>query len=164
MQLAMLDWIFVAVLTASLVLGAWRGLIYEVLSVQSWAAAFILAQWFAPGVAAMLPMASASEAMRYAAGFLLVFIAAVFTGGLLAFLVSKLVASVGLRPIDRVLGAGFGLVRGALLLLAITVVVGMTPVKSSTEWRASVGAHTAEVVLAALKPLLPHDFGKYLPS
>ena len=164
MQLATLDWIFVAVILASMVLGVWRGLIYEVLSVMSWAAAFILAQWFAPDVAAMLPMASASEVMRYAAGFLLVFIAAVFTGGLMAFLVSKLVASVGLRPIDRVLGAAFGALRGVLLLLAATVVVGMTPVKNSTEWRASAGARTAELVLASLKPLLPQNFGKYLPS
>jgi membrane protein required for colicin V production len=52
---AVLDWVFVAVLVASLMLGAWRGLVYEVLSVMSWIAAFVLAQWLAPDVAARLP-------------------------------------------------------------------------------------------------------------
>jgi membrane protein required for colicin V production len=115
-------------------------------------------------MAQLLPMASAGESMRYAAGFLVVFVAAVFAGGLVAFLTSKLIASVGLRPIDRVLGAGFGALRGALLLLAATVVVGLTPLKNSADWRASAGVHAAEVVLAALKPIVPQDFGKYLPS
>src|SRR5665647_3332229 len=67
-KMPVLDWIFAAVLFVSLVLGAWRGLIYEVLSVLSWLAAFILAQWFAPDVAQKLPMTGAGEAVRYAAG------------------------------------------------------------------------------------------------
>ena len=78
------DWIFGAVLLASLVLGAWRGLVYEVLSVLSWGAAFVLAQWFAPDVGAQLPMTGATEIIRYAAGFVLVFIATLFTVGLVA--------------------------------------------------------------------------------
>ena len=51
------DWIFLAVLLLSLIVGAWRGLVFEVLSVLSWAVAFVLAQWFAPDVAAHLSMA-----------------------------------------------------------------------------------------------------------
>ena len=42
-----LDWILLAVLLASLLLGAWRGLVYEVLSVLNWVASFVLAQWWA---------------------------------------------------------------------------------------------------------------------
>ena len=40
-----LDWVLLAVLLVSLLLGLWRGLVYEVLSVVSWIAAFVLAQW-----------------------------------------------------------------------------------------------------------------------
>ena len=58
-----LDWIFLGVLLTSLLLGAWRGLVYEVLSVVSWLAAFVLAQWFAPDVAQRLPMASSCIAV-----------------------------------------------------------------------------------------------------
>ena len=158
-----LDWIFVAVLLASLALGAWRGLVYEVLLALSWIVAFVLAQWLGPDVAQMLPMAGATEMIRYAAGFVLVFIAAVFAVGLVAWLVKKLVESVGLRPVDRVLGSVFGLVRGVVLLLAATVVVEMTPLKTSPWWQESTGVGVSTAVLRVLKPVLPGEFGKYLP-
>ena len=62
-----LDWIFLAVLLLSMVIGAWRGLVFEVLSLLTWAAAFVLAQWFAPAAAQWLPMSGATEGIRYAA-------------------------------------------------------------------------------------------------
>ena len=111
--MATLDWIMLTVLAASALLGAWRGLVYEVMSVLGWLASFILAQWFAPQAAALLPMMqNAGESLRYAAGFVLVFVATAFAGGLLAWLTKKLVEAVGMRPVDRTLGAAFGLVRG----------------------------------------------------
>ncbi|MCF8155766.1 MAG: CvpA family protein [Rhodoferax sp.] len=158
-----LDWLFLAVLLISLVVGAWRGLVYELLSVANWIAAFVLAQWFAPTAAQWLPMANATEVVRYATGFVLVFVLSLFAGGLLALLISKLVAAVGLRPVDRVLGAAFGLVRGAILLLAFTVVFSMTPMVKGPLWQESVGAGIATVALQGLKPVLPLEFGKYLP-
>ena len=161
--MAVLDWVFGAVLLASLLLGAWRGLIFEVLSLVTWVAAFILAQWFAPDVAQMLPMSGAGEAVRYAAGFVLTFIAAVFAGGLVAVLVKKLVSVAGLAPADRMLGAVFGLVRGVVVLLALTVVVAMTPLKKSVWWTESIGAGVLGAALKGLKPVLPQEFGKYLP-
>ena len=162
--MAPLDWVMVAVLAASFLLGAWRGLVYEVLSVISWIAAFVLSQWFAPRVAAILPMGQAAEPVRYASGFLLVFIAVVFAGGLLAWLTKKLVQSVGLRPIDRTLGAAFGLLRGAVLLLAMAVVINMTPLKRGEWWTESKGADVSTSSLKALKPVLPERFGQYLPG
>lgn len=162
--LSTLDWLCVGVLLASMLVGAWRGLVVEVLSLVSWAAAFVLAQWWAPDVAAKLPMAGAGEQVRYAAGFVLVFVATLFAGALIGFVISKLLSVVGLGAINRLLGALFGVLRGVILILAATVVVGMTPWKSSPEWQASVAAHWAATALATLKPMLPQEFGKYLPS
>jgi membrane protein required for colicin V production len=162
-MLPILDWVFLAVLLLSLLMGAWRGLVYEVISLATWAAAFVLAQWFAPDVAQKLPMSGTAEPIRYAAGFVLTFIAAVFVGGLLAALIKKLVSAVGLAPMDRVLGAAFGLVRGLVILLAVTVVIAMTPLKASVWWNESMGAGLLNAALKGLKPVLPQDFGKYLP-
>ena len=160
--LAGLDWIFLAVLVASLVLGAWRGLVYEVLSVLGWAVSFYAAQWLAPQVATMLPLQSATEPVRYAVAFVLVFIAALFAAGLLAFLLKKLVEAIGLRPVDRTLGAAFGVLRGLILLLAATVVMNMTALRSSSWWQESRGAPLLEAALRGLKPVLPEQFAKYL--
>ena len=161
--LPVLDWIFIAVLVISLLVGAWRGLVYELLSLANWIVAFVLAQWFAPDMAHYLPLSNATEVVRYAAGFVVVFVIALFAGGLLAFLVGKLVAAVGLRPVDRVLGAAFGLARGVVVLLALTVVGGMTAVVKSPWWQESAGVGVATGVLKGLKPVLPEEFGKYLP-
>jgi membrane protein required for colicin V production len=152
------------VLLASLLLGLWRGLVYEVLSVLNWVAAFVLAQWFAPAVAQWLTMGGSGEKLRYAAGFALVFIASLFAGGLVAWLVKKLVEAVGLRPIDRVLGGLFGLARGAVLVLAVAVVVHLTSWKDSAWWTESVTGGVATSALRGLKPVVPEKFGAFLPA
>jgi membrane protein required for colicin V production len=159
---ATVDWIFLAVLVFSMLLGAWRGLVYEVLSVLGWAVSFYAAQYFAPLVAGWLPLQSSSETVRYAAAFVLVFVAAVFTAGLLAFLLKKLIDAIGLRPVDRTMGAAFGLVRGVILLLATAVVINMTALEKSLWWQASKGAPVLNATLKGLKPVLPEKFANYL--
>ncbi len=164
MSTPVVDYIFAAVLAVSMLLGAWRGLVYEVLSVVNWISAFFLAQWFALDVALMLPMEASSEAVRYAAGFVVVFVVAVFVGSLLARLAQNFFAVVGLQPADRALGAVFGLLRGVAVLFAATVVIGMTPLKTSEVWRESVGVGISLAALRGLQPLLPEEFGRYFPS
>jgi membrane protein required for colicin V production len=51
-----------------------------------------------------------------------------------------------------------------VLLLAATVVIGMSPMKSSAWWQESVGAGMTMTTLKGLKPVLPEEFGRYLPS
>lgn len=156
------DAVLLAVLGLSAVIGLWRGLVYEVLSLAGWVAAFLLAQAYAAEVGSRLPMDGASAPLQLAAGFVLVFIGAVFAAGLVAWLVKKLVASVGLRPVDRLLGAAFGLMRGAVLLLALAVVISMTPLQSQPWWRDSSVASTLTDTLHTLKPLLPASVARYL--
>ena len=162
--MAALDWAVVVVLLASVLLGLLRGLVYEVLSVLNWLAAFLLAQWFAPAAAAWLPMAGGGQAVRYAAGFVLVFIAALIIGGLVAWLVKKLVEAVGLRPVDRALGGVFGLVRGTVAVLVLAVVVHLTGWRNSGWWTESVTGDVATAALRGLKPVVPEKFGAYLPA
>lgn len=161
--MAVLDGVFAGVLVLSLLVGAWRGLVYEVLSLASWVAAFLLAQWFALDAAAWLPLAGADEVIRYAAGFVAVFVVVVFAGGLIGWLVSKLFQAVGLRPADRALGAVFGLLRGLVVLMALGVLVNLSPLKSHPWWQASVTAPWIMAAVKGLKPVLPPELGRYLP-
>jgi len=161
---AVLDWVVIALLAASVLLGLWRGLVYEVLSVLNWIAAFVLAQWLAPRAAALMPLSRAGESVQYAAGFVVVFIAALFAGGLLAWAISKLVAAVGLRPVDRVLGGMFGVVRGLVAVLALAVVVHLAGLGHGPWWTESRTAGVAGAALRGLKPVVPARFGTYLPA
>lgn len=157
------DWVLLTVLLGSTLLGAWRGLVFEVLSVLSWVMAFVVAQWWAHDVALWLPMGTASEGLRHAAAFVLVFVGAVFAGGLVAALLKRLISAVGLRPADRGLGAVFGLARGVLLLVVLALVVSMTPLHTAPDWQTSQSAQWLEVVVQGVRPMLPQALASQLP-
>lgn len=59
--------------------------------------------------------------------------------------------------------AGFGLARGGVLLLAVAVLVGLTPLRDEPWWAASLSAPVLSEALSVLKPVLPQKFGSLLP-
>jgi membrane protein required for colicin V production len=161
--LSAVDWILLAILGLSFLLGIWRGIVQEVLSLVGWVAAFYVSQMYAPMAAAWLPMEGSSQMLRYAAGFVVVFVAVLVGTVLVSALIKKLISAVGLGPLDRLLGSLFGLMRGVVILLAVTVLVGMTPMRETEGWKQAQGAQWLQQFLHVLKPVLPADFGKYLP-
>jgi membrane protein required for colicin V production len=164
MNLATTDWLLCAVLLFSMLLGAWRGLVYELMSLASWVVAFVLAQWLAEDVAQMLPvLTGAADKVRYAAAFVLVFVATLFAAGLVSWLLKKLVESAGLRPVDRALGSVFGVARGVLLLLVATVVIQLLGMAEQPWWREAQGPVWLEIVLKGVQPVLPEALRAYLP-
>jgi len=158
-----LDWIFVIGLLASIGLGVWRGFVYEVLSVLNWLLALVLAQWLGDDVGRLLPISGNAETLSHIGGFVLVFVLSVFLGGVLVWGLPKLLERAGLRPVDRVLGGVFGVLRAIILVLALTVGVLMTPLKSQAWWADSLVADTSIWTLKKLKPVLPASAGRYLP-
>ena len=156
------DWVLLLGLLLSVLLGLWRGLVYEVLSVLGWIAAFVLAQAFADEVGAWLPIDGLSPPLRVAVGFVLVFVIVAFAAGMGAWLVQKLVASVGLRPVDRVLGGAFGLLRGVVILLAVALVMNMTQMQNAAWWADSKVAQVSSATLVEVKPLLPEPVARYI--
>lgn len=164
MSVSLTDWVLLGVLLASMLLGFWRGLVYEVLSLVGWVAAFVVAQWLAPEVVVWLPMIQgAPESVQYAVAFVVVFVVTVFVAGFVSWLIKKLVETVGLRPVDRTLGGVFGLARGVVLLLALTVVLQLTGVARDAWWASAQGPAWLQVILTGLKPLLPQNFVEFLP-
>lgn len=164
MDVALTDWVLLGVLLTSMVVGLWRGLVYEVLSLAGWLAAFVAAQWLAADVAVRLPFVSSAAAqVQYAVGFVVVFVATLFAAGLLSWLIKKLVESAGLRPVDRALGGLFGLARGVVVLLALTVVLHLMGVAQQNWWQGARGPGWIEVVIKGIKPVLPDALVEYLP-
>ena len=72
--MATLDAVLLVVCCASLMLGAWRGLVYELFTLVGWVAAFWIARLFAGDVGAWLPVDGFDPTVRYAAGFVAVFV------------------------------------------------------------------------------------------
>ena len=157
-----LDAVLLVVCVASLMLGAWRGLVYELFSLVGWVAGFWIARLFAPEVGDWLPLQEMAPAVRYAAGFVVVFIVSIFGWGLLSALAKKLVEVVGLRPVDRALGALFGLLRAGVLVLVVTLVVVNTSLQAQEWWQVSWAGPWLQSMVQQLLPALPQELGQYL--
>ncbi len=164
MALGAYDWACLAVLLLSLLLGAWRGLVYELVSLLGWVLALVLARLSYGLLAALVPPTWASESVREVLAFVFVFVLAAFVGGLLATLLRRGVSAVGLRPVDRTLGAVFGFARGLLLLLALAWVVHASPLRDAAWWQQALSAKLALAWLAELQPWLPETLRIYLPN
>lgn len=158
------DWGFLAVLLISVLFGAWRGMIYEVLSLLSWVVAFVLASWFAADLGAYLPLGKTSEAVRDVAGFGCVFVLTLIVSALLIAVLRRLVNTVGLRPVDRALGAIFGLARGFVLLMFLVLIASKTPLQRSADWQASTGVKVITSWVKVMMPMLPSEVARYIPS
>ena len=159
-----IDWLLLAVLALSVAVGLWRGLVFEVLSLVGWVAAYIAAQVLAPVVAPMVPVGTPGGALNLGAAFALVFVLALIVWALASRLVRLVIHATPLQLIDRVLGGGFGLLRGAVLLLAVATVVAMTPASRTPAWQHSQGAAWLGAVLQGLKPVLPESLAQHLPA
>jgi membrane protein required for colicin V production len=96
--------------------------------------------------------------------FVLVFIASLFIGGLLAWLLKKLVEAVGLRPVDRALGGVFGLVRGHGGRAGAGGGGAPHQLEGQRLVEESVSGGVATAALRGLKPVVPEKFGAYLPA
>lgn len=162
-QLPWLDWLLLAVLLASVVVGFARGLIFECLSLAGWVVAWFGAQWAAPQLAPQLPLGEPGSAVQHGAAFAITFLLALVLWGLLARLIRLLVHATPLSLLDRMLGSGFGVFRGLVLLLAVATVVTLTPAAQSQPWRESQGAQLLGQALDSLKPLLPEPAARLLP-
>jgi membrane protein required for colicin V production len=164
MALAWLDIVLVAIVLISIVVGLFRGLLFELLSVIGWFFAYFAAQWLTPGIAGHVPIGAPGSGLNHGTSFAAMFIAALLAWSLVSRFVRMLIQASPLSMTDRMLGGAFGLARGGLVLLAVATVVGLTPLVQSAAWQQSNGAAWLQSALRGLKPVLPPDISRHLPA
>lgn len=158
------DWALLAVVLASMIVGLVRGLVFEVLSLFGWVAAYIAAQVAGPLLAPHLPIGTPGSGLNLGAAIAITFVLALIVWMLAARLIRLLVHATPLTLVDRTLGGVFGLVRALVLLLVVATVVSFTPAVRAGPWQASHGAAWLGVMLAGLKPVLPPALARHLPA
>ena len=149
-----IDLAMLAVIALSAIVGAVRGFTFEVLSLLGWIAAWFAAVWLGPMLAPHLPLGTPGSPLNGIAAFACAFVIVLVLWGLGARAVAALVGKTLLRPLDRLLGAVFGLARGVLVLLALAAIVSFTPAGASLAWRESQGAAWLDAMLRELLPSL----------
>ncbi len=162
MPMTMFDYAVLAILALAAALAFWRGLIREAVALASWFIAFWLALVWAPPVERLLSGVVENATVRIVISYAGVFLGALIAGGLIGLAISKLAHFSGLGPIDRALGALFGMLKGSVLVLALVLLAGFTPLPKAPWWRDSVLAPPFTAVVLALRPWLPADLAAML--
>ena len=131
------DYVILGIIAISILVGAIRGFVKEAFSLAVWAAAFLVAFQYSGALALQLENHIELPSVRTSLAFAGLFLAVLLVGGLITYLVGKLVEKTGLSGTDRLLGGFFGGVRGLALVLAIMLVAGLTPVPQDPWWQQS---------------------------
>jgi membrane protein required for colicin V production len=122
-QLSSFDWLLLIMVLVSVALAFRRGIIKVLFSLAGLITGIVLASWNYGRLAATLHRWVSSEAAAQVIAFLAILIGVTILFSLAAALLRKTVAAVGLGFADRLLGAGFGLLRGLLLGVAVLMAV-----------------------------------------
>lgn len=118
----MIDILILGILVVSALIGVFRGLVKEALSLASWFAAIVAGTLFSAQLADLMENMINNASLRRIVAFAILFIVVIFAGTLVSNLVSKLTQAAGLRGADRTLGGLFGILRGMIIILVIVLV------------------------------------------
>lgn len=157
MQIRMtaVDWVIVGGVVFSVLLGVLRGIMRELVALAGWIAAIVLALHYASDVGAALPLPVNWPAVRTGLGALLIVLVVVFAAGIAGWMLQKLMSAARLSAADRTLGAGFGLLRGMLILFGAVFFSYKTALAREPWWQGSVILPQAEATVRFVAPYLP---------
>lgn len=155
--MTILDWVIIAVLAVSLLLGLMRGLVREALSIISWIAAFWLAkQYCVPAGEYIAGIIDISESMfRVWVGYAAVFILTLLVLSIVSYVINKLLSSGGLKVFDRLLGTGFGFLRGVAITAILILVIKAFSLNTTDMWKDSKLVTHFEPAADFLESVLP---------
>lgn len=149
------DYTILAIFLISMLLGLARGFVKEIISLIAIIAGFFLATTFAHPLANALShltnsttTAQSSSVASYVAiavAYTLIFLGTILVGGIINIIFNAAIKGGSLSFGNRLLGAGFGLLRGFIFSIVIIFLVQLT--SSGTE-----GAWHESRVVATLQP------------
>ncbi len=158
------DYIVLAILGFSALLGMIRGLIKEVLSLVAFVVAVAAAVWWGGSIAASLSDLIANDFLRAAAAYGGTFIAVLLLVGLLNVTLAGLVERTGLTPADHGLGAVFGLARGALIIFVLVGLAGYTELPKEKWWSEAKLSNAVVMAVQQSRTMLPPAISSWLPD
>jgi membrane protein required for colicin V production len=152
-----LDAVLLFILTLSLILGFRKGLSRQIVGLVSVVAAIVVGLWTYGLAGGWIAHYISSRRAANFLGFALVFIAVMLLGSLVGYVIHKFLKLTGLSFFDRVLGAGFGIVRGTLIAVALLLAIMAfsaegKPPESVVHSRVAPYAVGAARVFAAMAP------------
>jgi len=153
------DWIIAAILLVSILVGVLRGFIKESLSLISWILAIWLAFHFCVEVGEFIhqTISIPSPKFREWVGFGAVFISTLFIFAIISYVITKVFVRGPIKGVDRILGIGFGGLRGVAIVVALLVVGRGFGMENTDWWRNSQHIPKFEPFVGAVDELFPNS-------
>src|SRR5262245_3546904 len=132
-----IDYIILAIIVISAVMGLVRGLLREAIAVITWVLAIILAWSFASSLEPYLGGVLAGSPLRIWAARVIIFVFVLLLGGAIAVVLGHYVRVSMFAGMDKFLGFVFGVVRGVVIVGAFTIAVQALRMDEDPSWKRS---------------------------
>ncbi|MCH8499036.1 MAG: CvpA family protein [Marinobacter sp.] len=157
-----IDWVIIVIIAVSTLISLARGFVKEALSLVTWVCAFVVARTFHPQMQSLLADTVETPVVRLVAAFAILFFATLIVGIIINNLIGHLIRATGLTSTDRVLGMGFGLLRGLVIVVVMIAFTRYTPLAEDTWWQESVMIERLSVVETWSRHTFGDEFSRFL--
>jgi len=131
------DYIILAILVISAVMGLVRGLLREAIAVITWFLAIVLAWYFAGSLEPLLGGVLVGSPLRIWAARVIIFVFVLLLGGAIATILGHYIRVSMFAGMDKFLGFVFGLVRGIVIVGAFTIAIQALRMDEDPRWARS---------------------------
>ena len=131
------DYIIIAILVISAVMGLVRGLLREAIAVITWFLAIVLAWSFGSTLEPMLGGILDGSPMRIWAARVIIFVFVLLLGGAVSVILGHFVRVSMFAGMDKFLGFIFGIIRGVVIVGAFTIAIQALRMDEDPRWKNS---------------------------
>ncbi len=155
------DIVVLAIIGISVVIGLFRGLIKESISLATWILALWVGLSFGPQLAGLLPFSVGSQTVQSLIGIVILFVIVILAGGIVNYLVGQLVDRSGLSGTDRMLGIVFGVLRGGLIVAGLVLLAMLTNLPNEPWWQQSATLPFFQDIAVWIRDMLPPSLAEH---
>src|SRR3954466_10889889 len=131
------DYIILAIIIISAVMGLVRGLLCEAVAVITWFLAIVLAWSFASSLEPVLGGVLVGSPLRIWAARAIIFVGVLLLGGAVAVILGHYVRVSMFAGMDKFLGFVFGIIRGVVIVGAFTIAIQALRMDQDPRWQKS---------------------------
>ena len=130
-----IDYAIILVVGLSVITGLMRGFVKELIALSIWIIAIWIGFKYSSVLSASLKPYIPDNTLRGALSFIVLLFGVLILGGLLNMLLSLILNRSGLKGTDRLLGMGFGFVRGTFIVVLLIGVINVTSLAKNSEFK-----------------------------
>jgi len=131
------DYVILAILVLSAIMGLVRGLLREAVAVITWFLAIILAWYFGTSLEPYLGGVLVGSPLRIWAARTIIFVCVLLLGGAVGVVLGHFVRVSMFAGMDKFLGFVFGIVRGVVVVGAFTIAIQALSMDQDPKWKNS---------------------------